>query len=198
MEMVIISGFLGAGKTSVMLRLVEQLNQANGIRIAVIENDFGKMGIDGEVMRKYGLDVRDLKGGCICCTLSANLVDTLRLLGANMDPDMVMVEPTGVADPEYILLAVKEYTGPPITKTRLLVVLDAERFLKIKRMFERPLKNHLRTANAVVINKADLVEDAVLEGIEAEIRGMGFDGKVIRASAESGDNMDKLAEVVRE
>ena len=196
MEMIIISGFLGAGKTSIMLRLVERINQANGSKIAIIENDFGKMGIDGEVMRKYGLDVTDLKGGCICCTLSSNLVDTLRLLGANMDPDIVMVEPTGVADPEYILLAVKDYTGPPITKIRLLVVIDAERYLKIKRMFERPLKNHLRSANAVIINKADLVEGSVITEIENDVREMGFEGPVFSASAENDVNMDRVVETV--
>ncbi len=196
MRLVIVSGFLGVGKTSVMLALIEKLYQEN-LRFAVIENDFGKLGIDSKVMQRYGLEVKDLKGGCICCTLSSSLVETLRILGTGMGPDMVLIEPTGVADPALVVSAVRnDYVGPPIDGICQLTVVDAERFCEIMKAFERPITNHLKSADAVLINKADAVDNARIDQVKGSLAGIGFEGPVIVISAESGLNMDQVKEVV--
>ena len=198
MRLVIVSGFLGVGKTSVMLSLMDRLYDES-VRFAVIENDFGKLGIDSKLVKRYGLDVTDLRGGCICCTLKSSLVETLRLLGANMNPDMVLVEPTGVADPMQITMAVtEEYVGPEIDAIREIVVLDAERFIQIKMAFRIPIMNHMRHANIVVINKSDKVDEEKLVKVEEAVREMGFEGELLRVSAETGMNMYRVAEVVAE
>lgn len=77
MELIIISGFLGSGKTTLLLGMARSLVEAS-IRVAIIENEVGEIGIDGQYLRQEGLEVQELFGGCICCTLSAGLVPTLR------------------------------------------------------------------------------------------------------------------------
>ena len=79
MRLIIVAGLLGVGKTSVIMRMLDPMI-AKGLKVVVIENDFGAMGVDSEVLEKNGMKVRDLKGGCICCTLQAGLVDDLRII----------------------------------------------------------------------------------------------------------------------
>lgn len=196
MQLVIVSGLLGVGKTSVIIDFLGRLNERKGLRIAVIENDIGKKGIDSAVLEKYGLDVKELKGGCICCTLKDGLINTLRLLEVNMDPDMVIIEPTGIADPEYIITSLEDVSGLTITSVKVVIVLDAERFLKIKKMFERPLRNQIDVASMVLINKMDTVGDAEIQEIEAFVRSLGFEGPVLAVQAEEGRNMDQATELL--
>ncbi len=192
MRLLIVSGLLGVGKTSVIIDVLRRLNEDYGMRIAVVENDIGKKGIDSTVLERYGLEVKDLQGGCICCTLKDGLVNTLRLLEINMDPDMVIVEPTGIADPEYIIVGVEDVSGITLDDVKVIIVIDAERFLKIRKMFERPLKNQIDVADLVLINKMDTVSEAELEEIEGYVRELGFEGPVFPVQAEEGVNMEKV------
>lgn len=190
MHLVIVSGLLGVGKTSVILSILTRLNERMGLRIAVIENDLGKKGIDSEIMEKYGLNVQELKGGCICCTLKDGLIHTLRLLEINMEPDMVMIEPTGIADPGYIINSLDGISGLTVSKVNVIIVLDAERFLKIRKMFERPLKNQIEVASMVLINKVDAVSEEEVQEIEDFVRSLNFKGPIIAVQADAGINID--------
>lgn len=190
MQLVIVSGLLGVGKTSVIINILTRLNERLGLRIAVIENDIGKKGIDSEILEKYGLNVKELKGGCICCTLKDGLIHTLRLLEVNMDPDMVIIEPTGIADPEYIINSLDDVSGLTISEVKVVIVLDAERFLKIRKMFERPLKNQIEVASLVLINKVDTVPEQEVQEIEDFVRSLNFKGPILAVQAETGINMD--------
>ncbi len=195
MHFVLVSGLLGVGKTTVIMNMMEALYESKGHRIMVIENDFGNKGIDGEVMRKYGMDVQELKGGCICCTLKTGLIDTVRVVQANMDPDIIIVEPTGIADPEIIINAMQDCSGIEIDRLSTIIVVDAERFAKIWKMFERPLRNQLKVADMVLVNKIDTVSEADLDDIKERIRAFGFDGPVEAVQADQGINMDRLLEL---
>ncbi len=195
MHFVLVSGLLGVGKTTVILNMMESVYESKGHRIVVIENDFGNKGIDGEVMRKYGLEVQDLKGGCICCTLKTGLIDTVRVVQANMDPDVIIVEPSGIADPQIVVNAVQDCTGISIDKLSSIVVIDAERFSKIWKMFERPLRNQLGIADLVLINKKDTVDDAELDSIKERIASMGYSGPVNAVQADKGVNMEHIMEI---
>ena len=102
MKIVIVSGLLGVGKTSVILKMLDPLMDT-GSKVAVIENDFGAMGVDSEVLERNGMKVRDLKGGCICCTMQGSLMDSLVSLKKEFATEIVVIEPTGIADPEFIV-----------------------------------------------------------------------------------------------
>ena len=195
MHFVLVSGLLGVGKTTVILNMMDALYESKGHRIMVIENDFGNKGIDGEVMRKYGMDVQELKGGCICCTLKTGLIDTVRLVQANMDPDIIIVEPTGIADPEIIINAVQDCSGIDIERLSTIIVVDAERFSKTWKMFERPLRNQLKVADMVLVNKIDTVSDAEVETIKEKVSSLGFTGPIKPVQADQGLKMDVIMEL---
>ncbi len=190
MHLVIVSGMLGSGKTSVILKLLDGMFPA-GAKVAVIENEFGELGVDTEVLERSGMPVRDLKGGCICCTLAGGLADTLRGL-SQYSPDYVVVEPTGIADPSIVVNSVTDVDGIHIDGITVLVTVDCERFLKVRMMFEHPLKNQFKVADAVLMNKVDTVSAEDLDAIEAGVREIGYGGKVIRIRADSGEGMDAV------
>ncbi len=188
MKVVIVSGLLGVGKTSVILKMLDPL-MADGTKVAVIENDFGAMGVDSEVLEKNGMKVRDLKGGCICCTMQGSLMDSLVSLKNEYDPGIVVIEPTGIADPEFIVGSVEAFPGIGLESTHVTVVVDCERFLKVQKMFERPLKNQLKLAEVAMLNKIDTVSAEDLDRIEAAIRGLGYDGPLKRIRGDTGEGI---------
>ena len=196
MNIITVAGMLGSGKTSVILKLIDPMIAA-GIKVAVIENDFGELGVDSEVLEKNGMPVRDLKGGCICCTLQSGLVDSLRMLESSYDPKYVIVEPTGIADPEMVIRSVTDVDGVHIDDKTTLIVVDCERFQKFRKMFERPLKNQLRTADVALLNKIDTVSESDLDEIVEGLRSFGYEGPCMKVQADSGDGMDQVLEVIR-
>ncbi|NLL95288.1 MAG: hypothetical protein GX224_06015 [Thermoplasmatales archaeon] len=191
MRLIVVAGLLGVGKTSVIVRLIEPLSES-GRKFAIIENEFGSTGIDGDVIERGGVEVRDLRGGCVCCTLKTGLIDTLRTLQIGMGPDVAVVEPSGIADPSLIVRAVDGVTGLAIDDVTVVAIVDAERFGTMKRMFERPLRNQLSVAGHVLLNKVDAVDADGLAGIEEAIRGFGYAGPIYRARADTGEGLDAL------
>ncbi len=196
MDILMISGFLGSGKTTTILSTIDEIIMRRHKKVVVIVNDFGQIGIDGKVMEKYGLQVREMPSGCICCTLGSDLLATLRDVAEVFGPDLVVIEPTGVADPQAIHDTLKLYDGPPISSTKIVVIVDAARFAVILKALNRPLMNQLRAADLIVINKSDLVDNGTAESIEKSVREMGIRAPVIAASAATGANLDKVVEAM--
>ena len=195
MRLIIVSGLLGVGKTSVILRMLDPM-MAKGLKVVVIENDFGAMGVDSEVLEKNGMKVRDLKGGCICCTLQSGLVDSLRLLQIEYGPDYVIVEPSGIADPEFVINSVTDIDGIDLDGIFSAIVVDCERFLKVKRMFERPLRNQLKVADIALLNKIDTASPEDLDTIEDDLKGLGYDGPTARIRGDTGEGMERFSEAL--
>ena len=96
-----LAGFLGSGKTTLLIRLGTALGRA-GRRVAIIVNEVGEVGVDGAVIESNGLRSVELTEGCICCSLSGSLQNTLRQVSTEFEPDVIMIEPTGLALPNKI------------------------------------------------------------------------------------------------
>ncbi|MDD4245127.1 MAG: GTP-binding protein [Candidatus Methanomethylophilaceae archaeon] len=189
MHVLVVAGMLGAGKTSTIIQLLGPLS-AGGRKVAIIENEIGSVGIDGEVLNKNGLQIKELAGGCVCCTLKSGMIDTLKLLQKEVGPDIVVIEPTGIADPEYILVSIKDVVGLDIDSVNVVVVIDGERFLRLKAMFERPLRNQLEMAGLVLINKVDAISPQDLRSIEDQIRSFfKYAGKILHVRGDTGEGM---------
>jgi len=195
MDILLISGFLGSGKTTMILSTIDEIIKRKHKKVVVIVNDFGQIGIDGKVMEKYGLEVREMPSGCICCTLGSDLLATLRDVANAFHPDLVVIEPTGVADPEAIHDTLKLYRGP-IGTTRIVIIVDAVRYPVIMKALARPLQNQLKAANVIIINKVDGVGDEDIKSIEQSFRDQGLSTKVIAASATTGMNLDQVVEAM--
>ncbi|MDR0198569.1 MAG: hypothetical protein LBI08_02365 [Methanomassiliicoccaceae archaeon] len=195
MRLLIVSGMLGSGKTSAILGIADILCD-RGLKIAILENEIGSVGIDGEILERSGMKVKELRGGCVCCSMKAGMVDALRTLEAHIGPDITIVEPTGIADPKQVVDAVSGVSGLSVSSIFTIIMVDAERFLKVRKMFERPLRNQLSVASVVLLNKVDTVSAEDADEIEGCLRGMSYEGPILRVQADKKVNIDKAAEMI--
>ncbi len=177
----VISGFLGSGKTTLVGALLADA-QARGERMAVVSNEFGALGIDEALMKGAG-DARfvELAGGCVCCELSDELVDTLESLRREVDPDRIVIETSGVALPYETQL---QLYRPPVSDwvgdEAAVVVVDAERLLHDEDTgptFEDQVTN----ADLLVLHKVDLVPQAALPGLHAKLTALNPDAPIFEA-----------------
>ncbi|HQN76296.1 MAG TPA: GTP-binding protein [Methanomassiliicoccales archaeon] len=190
MDMIVIAGFLGSGKTTLILNSVGQITERTGKKVAMIVNDFGNIGIDGKVMEKYGLKVQELPRGCICCTLGPSFLDTVRTIHDMYDPDLVIVEPSGIADPDSILATMEHYRGRPLGKINTVILLDAVRFPLLVQAMKIPMTKQLHSADMVLLTKTDEVDEDRLKDMEAFVKSVIGDKPIIPVSSTSGHNLD--------
>lgn len=196
MEMLIVAGFLGSGKTTLLLSVIERIIERTGKKVVVIVNDFGTVGIDGKVMSKYGLNVKELASGCICCTLGADLLQTVQDIEAAINPDLLVIEPTGVADPSAIVSAMEMYDGNGLDRILSAVIVDASRFDVILKALGRPLTKQVEAADLILINKMDTVSASEVERMAARLRDINQTKPIIPISATDGTNVDKVVDAM--
>ncbi|MDR9367199.1 MAG: GTP-binding protein [Balneolaceae bacterium] len=165
----IISGFLGSGKTTLLNHI---LTQNNGLKIAVIQNEFGEIGIDGELIENREQDIFELNNGCICCSVQSDLVRALQNLTKLEKPvDHLLIETTGLADPRPVAQTIVQN---PLLKANYMLdgiisIADAKHLLfDIKE--HREALHQIRMANIVLLNKIDLVSQKKIELTEQKIK----------------------------
>ncbi len=154
MEILLCGGFLGSGKTSLINKLLHGMTDA-GLTAAVIENEAGKEGIDAALLSETGIQVTPLFGGCVCCQISGDLLLAARRIEAELAPDWLVVELTGLALMDGIRDTFRSY-GHSGLGLRTLSVVDAARWTKLRRAAEPVVRRQLEGADVVVVNKADL------------------------------------------
>lgn len=190
MDVIIIAGFLGSGKTTLILNTVGRITERTGKKVAMIVNDFGNIGIDGKVMEKYGLKVQELPRGCICCTLGPNFLDTVRTIHDKFEPDLVIVEPSGIADPDSILATMEHYQGRPLGRITTTILLDAVRFPLLVQAMKVPMTKQLHSADLVLLTKTDEVDEGRLRDMETFVKSVIGERPIIPVSSANGQNLD--------
>ncbi len=173
---IVIGGFLGAGKTTLVNHLIRSLSH----RLGVIVNEFGQAGVDGSLIEQLQDDVTELTAGCLCCTGRDDLLRALVTISMReQKPDAVIVELSGVADPTPVLATLLERgVRAAFRVTTLVAVVDARHVLQTLR--EHPeAARQLAYANVVVLNKTDLAEPEALARAEATLRGVNPLARVI-------------------
>ncbi|MEX2493027.1 MAG: GTP-binding protein [Nitrospirales bacterium] len=177
----VVSGFLGAGKTTFVKHLIADAQQ-QGLKLAVISNEFGELGIDRALLQEAGgQGYVELDGGCVCCQLSNELLETLQNLWETIRPDRVVVETSGVALPFETLI---NFWREPITEwvgeSLAVVVANAEQVAE-GRDLEGTFEQQVSSADIVVLNKVDLVAEESLERVEKLLQDMAPDAPFIRS-----------------
>ena len=166
----VVSGFLGAGKTTLVRHLLEEA-QAQGVRIAVVSNEFGELGIDQALLgTQAGQSYVELEGGCVCCKLSDELVTTLQRIREEVHPDRIVVETSGVALPFDTLLnfwrePVSEWIGECLSA----VVVNAEQVAE-GRDLEGTFEQQVSSADLLILNKLDLVDSDQREPVRERVQ----------------------------
>lgn len=178
--MLIVSGFLGSGKTSLVRHLLDDA-RTHGERVAVVSNEFGALGIDQAILGAGGEAFVELEGGCVCCQLSDALLDTLEMLRQRVNPARVIIETSGVALPYDTQLnlyrePVASWVGDDVTA----VVVNAEQ-LDAGRDLEETFEAQVTSADLLVLNKLDLVPAPRLGALEARLRELEPDAPIVRA-----------------
>jgi len=175
----VLTGFLGAGKTTLLNRI---LKENHGKRIAVIENEFGEIGIDHEIVVGVEEEIFELNNGCLCCNVRGDLIKTLNELSKRRQKfDHVLIETTGLADPGPVAQTffLDEKISANFRLDAVVTLVDAKHIaLHINDAPEA--KEQIAFADVIVLNKSDLVEGKALESLEHEVRHINRMAKIIR------------------
>ena len=178
-EVEVVSGFLGAGKTTFMRRRLATA----GPRTVVLVNDFAAVGIDGSLLQGQGAEVVELPNGCICCSLRTDLARQLSTVVADYAPERVLIEPSGVADLASLLATLNEPSlRTSIGSLAITTVIDAGAFLADYAGRRMLLEAQIRLASTLVINKADLATGADLLMIETTLRSLNATSPIVPAT----------------
>jgi G3E family GTPase len=199
MKIVLIAGYLGSGKTTLIIALSKQL-AGQGTKVAILVNDVGAVPVDGAVMQEYGLTVKDIGGGCICCQVAGNLMKTLETLAVSVRPDLVIIEPTGIAVPDAIrqtvLLSARKY---PMEVGHTIVLFDTSRAAKLLTYdtLKRLVSLQIRDATIIGLSKSDLVTTEELEAATRAVHEINEVAEVIRVSTVSEEGLTLLVGRIR-
>jgi G3E family GTPase len=162
MKLLLVTGFLGSGKTTFITKLVKGLIKLD-TKVAIFVNEIGEMGIDDQLMKQLDLDVWEVMGGCICCTLSPNLIATLQKIDEKHDVDLVIVEPSGAAEPGNILSALPYYKGTPLESIKTISLLDPLRISELYQVLTPLVTKQVESADQMILTKADLATNDQIE-----------------------------------
>jgi G3E family GTPase len=154
-HLLLVTGFLGSGKTSLIIWLADAA-RLRGRAPAIVVNEIGDIGIDDQLLRRLDNNVWQLTSGCICCTLSGELVDTLHQLDQRDDVDLVIVEASGAADPKSVLAALPYYRGRELDSVRWVAVLDPFRLPMLLEVMTPLVEGGIGLADTVVVARCDL------------------------------------------
>src|SRR5262245_1772194 len=173
----IVSGFLGSGKTTLVRHLLAEARRT-GLRMAVISNEFGELGIDAALLSRAQGDYVELSGGCVCCKLSDALVETLEALRARAHPDRIVIETSGVALPFDTQLQLwREPVRHWIAEDVAVVVVNAEQLAE-GRDLDDTFTQQVSSADFLLLNQMDRVPAAALPALERELRNWEPDAPV--------------------
>lgn len=174
----IITGFLGSGKTTLLNHILQ--NQ-QGIKTAVLVNEFGEIGIDNDLIVATGEDMVELNNGCICCTINEDLVNAVhKVLSRSEQIDYLVVETTGLADPLPVALTFLGTELRDVTRLDSIITLvDAENF-SLDLFNSEAAQSQITYGDIILLNKVDLVDEADVDLLEVRIRDMKEGARIIR------------------
>ncbi len=192
MKLLIIAGFLGSGKTTVLLHVARNF-VSHAQEVIVIENEIGEIGIDGQYLNLHGLEVQELFGGCVCCTLSVNLIETIDKICSSRRPDWIILEATGAARPIDITGNLHRLQTK-IDHIQVAIVVDAGRYEMLMDMMNPLMTTQIESADVVIINKIDRVDAEKANQIAEDINQLNSKIPTFKMSADKENTLDGLLE----
>ncbi len=157
----IYSGFLGAGKTTLIKKLLQEAYQ--GQKLVLIENEFGEIGIDGCFLQDAGINIREMNSGCICCSLVGDFGKALTQVIADYHPDRIVIEPSGVGKLSDVIGAVNKVTGEDVTLGYTVAVVDAGKVKSYSKNFGEFYNNQVQTASTIILSRTDAIPQDKLD-----------------------------------
>lgn len=188
MKIYILGGFLGSGKTTLLMKIADTFIE-KGNKVSILVNEAGSIGVDGKTMKNDGYNSIELPSGCICCSLAGTMQDALINIKKDYDPDILLIEPTGLAFSGKVKEAI-ETINYPNEFIRIAGIFDGPRFKLFVKKKTEFYKKQLEDSDVLVLNKMDLTSEEdmkdAIEWMNREIPGR----KVIPVVATTGQNLD--------
>ena len=205
----IISGFLGAGKTTLIKKLLAEAFP--GEKLVLIENEFGEISIDGGFLKESGVQISEMSSGCICCSLVGDFNQALRDVADRFHPDRILIEPSGVGKLSDVIVAVENTAAdaPELKLNSFVAVVDAAKVKVYMKNFGEFYNNQVESAGAIVLSRTQKVSQEKLEAAVAMLREKNpsaailttpwdqLDGKTILSAMEKVSLADELLEKMR-
>ena len=162
----IISGFLGAGKTTFIKKLLQEA--IAGEQVVLIENEFGEIGIDGGFLKDAGIEIREMNSGCICCSLVGDFGESLKEVLTKYQPDRVIIEPSGVGKLSDVMKAVVDVASQlDVVLNSAVTIVDAQKCKMYRKNFGEFFNNQIENAGTVVLSRTDIApSDKVDQAVE--------------------------------
>ncbi len=164
----IFSGFLGAGKTTLIKKMIQEAYA--GQKLVLIENEFGEIGIDGGFLQDAGINITEMNSGCICCSLVGDFGKALEKVIAEYAPERILIEPSGVGKLSDVVAAVEKVTNDEVILGYTVAVADAGKVKVYMKNFGEFYNNQIETASTIILSRTDAIPQAKLDGAVALLR----------------------------
>lgn len=190
----IISGFLGAGKTTLIKKLLKEGFQNE--QVVLIENEFGEIGIDGGFLKEAGIEIREMNSGCICCSLVGDFGASLKEVVEKYNPDRIVIEPSGVGKLSDVIKAVQGVQEEvDIILNSYTTVVDAKKCCMYMRNFGEFFNNQVEYAGAIIMSRTDIVDEKKAQEAMELLRSINKKAAIITTPIEELSG-EKLVEVM--
>ena len=164
----IVSGFLGAGKTTLIKKMVKEAYQ--GEKLVLIENEFGEISIDGGFLKDAGIQISEMSSGCICCSLVGDFGKALREVKEQFQPDRILIEPSGVGKLSDVIRAVQGVQSDELVLNGFTTVVDANKCKMYMKNFGEFFNNQVENASAIILSRTEGIRPEKLDAAVALLR----------------------------
>ena len=178
----IITGYLGAGKTTLLRNILKSAAQ----KLAVIMNEFGEINIDGKIIKGKNINMVELQGGCVCCSLTGEFEAAVKEIIEKAKPDAIVVETTGVAEPDAVVVDIQDNL-PELRLDAVITVADADAIMRFPTIGHTG-KMQLEMADIILLNKIDLVSKLQLKEVENKLKSINNNAIIFKTKKCSIDN----------
>ena len=173
----IYSGFLGAGKTTLIKKMIQE--SYAGQKLVLIENEFGEIGIDGGFLQDAGINITEMNSGCICCSLVGDFGKALTQVISEYAPDRIIIEPSGVGKLSDVIAAVEKVTNENVSLDCTVAVVDAGKVKVYMKNFGEFYNNQIETASTIILSRTDMVPQQKLDAAVALLREHNAEATIV-------------------